>query len=163
MMSRGSSQEIKSGARVSQLFLPLGPDQSHAIKLQMCYVKGGMRYPVLALLLLLFVQWGCAIVSEETPYVEKSFAMEADETRTVAVQVDGGDTLEGFFSVSGEDVLLDFWIQGPNRELAYDKKTVEGTISFQMVAQYPGTYTMYFDTRKSRAQSTLQIDLSYRS
>ena len=122
-----------------------------------------MRYSVLLLLLLVPALAGCDIVSQETPYTEKSFTMEADEIHTMAVQMDGGHTLEGFFSVSGEDVLVDFWIEGPNGELAYGKNTVEGMLSFEMVAQYQGVYTMYFDTRKSRAQSSLQIDLSYRS
>jgi hypothetical protein len=123
-----------------------------------------MRYSVLLLLLLLVPALaGCDIVSEETPYTQKSFTMEADEIHTMAVQMDGGHTLEGFFSVSGEDVLVDFWIEGPNGELAYGKNTVEGMLSFEMVAQYSGAYTMYFDTRKSWAQSPLRIDLSYRS
>jgi hypothetical protein len=122
-----------------------------------------MRYSVLLILLLVPVLAGCDIVSEETPYTEKSFTMEADEVHTMAVQIDDGHTLEGFFSISGEDVLVDFWIQGPNRELAYGKETVEGMLSFEMVAQYQGAYTMCFDTCKSRAQSPLQIDLSYRS
>ena len=122
-----------------------------------------MRYSVLLILLLVSVLAGCDIVSQETPYTEKSFSMEAGEVHTMAVQMDDGRTLEGFFSISGEDILVDFWIEGPNRELAYGKKTVEGMLSFEMVAQYQGTYTMYFDARKSRAQSPLQIDLSYRS
>ena len=123
-----------------------------------------MRYiGLLFLLLLVPALVSCDLVSEETPYTEKSFAVAADTTHTVTVQMERGHTLEGSFSISGEDDTTDFRIEGPNHELAYGEERAQGALSFEMKAQYSGAYTLYFDRKIYHYPSPLQIDLQYRS
>ena len=60
-----------------------------------------MRYiGLLFLLLLVPALVSCDLVSEETPYTEESFAVAADATHTVTVQMERRHTLEGAASAS---------------------------------------------------------------
>lgn len=91
---------------------------------------------------------------------QSQFTVEAGQKHTLAVALREGHSVSGTFSVSGSQNYIDFYIKGPNGELAYGVVRVQGGQSFEMEADKDGTYAMTFDNAFSFG-SPRQISLSY--
>lgn len=91
---------------------------------------------------------------------QTQFAVEAGQKYTVAVTLREGHSVSGTVSVSGAQNYIDFYIKGPNGELAYGVVRVQGGQSFEMEADKDGTYAMTFDNAFSFGSSR-QVTLSY--
>lgn len=119
------------------------------------------RLAFLLILVLALLPVGCEAISPPSSYTEASFAVEPGQKHTVAVQLREGHTVEGSFSISGADNFIDFYIKGPNGELAYGVVRAVGAQSFETTAETEGAYTLYFDNSISWGRSR-QISLRYR-
>lgn len=93
-------------------------------------------------------------------YIEKSFSVGPGEKYTVAAELKEGHTLEGSFSISGQENYIDFYVKDPLGGLAYGVVRDQGSHSFTLKAMRPGTHTLYFDNSFSWGTSR-QIALRY--
>ncbi len=92
--------------------------------------------------------------------VQAQFTVAAGQKHTLAVPLREGHSVSGTVSVSGAQNYIDFYIKGPNGELAYGVVRVQGGQNFEMEADKDGTYSMTFDNAFSFG-SPRQISLSY--
>jgi len=81
---------------------------------------------------------------------------------TIAVDLKAGQTVEGYFSISGEENDIDFYITDPSGWLAYGVERVTGGGEFAVEARDSGTHTLWFDNSFSWGKSR-EVTLHYRS
>jgi len=99
--------------------------------------------------------------SSATPYTQIDFTVGVSEKHTVVVDLEAGQTVEGDFSISGQQDYIDFYIKDPSGGLLYDVIRAEGSHKFTAKAKYSGAHTLYFDNSFSFGTSR-QIALRYR-
>lgn len=114
--------------------------------------------PLLALLLILPLTSCLA----PPPYTEASFSVGPSQKHTIAVSLNGGQVVEGYFGVSGSEDYIDFYVKGPQGELAYSPGRVKGSHQFEARAGSSGIYTLYFDNSFSWGTGR-DITLHYRT
>lgn len=105
---------------------------------------------------------GCDVVSVPSSPTETSFTVEPGQKHTIGLQLREGHTVEGNFSISGTENYIDFYIKGPNGELAYGVVRAVGAQSFEIRAETEGTYVLYFDNSISWG-GVRKISLRYRA
>lgn len=96
------------------------------------------------------------------PYTEKDFTIEVSEKHTIAVDLKAGQTVEGDFSISGQEDFIDFYIKDPIGDLLYGVIRAEGSHNFVAEARRSGAHTLYFDNSFSFGSSR-EIALRYRA
>lgn len=96
-----------------------------------------------------------------SPYIEKSFGVGVGEKYSVVAVLNEGQTIEGDFSVSGQQDYLDFYIKDPLGGFIYDVVRAQGSLRFAAEARNSGAHTLYFDNSFSFGASR-QVTLRYR-
>ena len=119
-----------------------------------------MRQAAVILVLLLLLIVSCVLISAP-PYIEKSFTVNAGAQYTIAVDLKAGQTVEGYFSISGEENDIDFYITDSSGGLVYSED-VEGSHEFAVEAKDSGIHTLWFDNSFSWEKSR-EVTLHYRS
>ncbi len=99
--------------------------------------------------------------SSATPYTQIDFTVGVSEKHTVVIDLEAGQTIEGDFSISGQQDYIDFYIKDPSDDLLYDDVRAVGSHEFTAKAKYSGAHTLYFDNSFSFGTSR-QIALRYR-
>ncbi len=107
------------------------------------------RLVLLLLQLLLCSLVACEALPAARYYTEVHFTVPPNQKHTVAQELHAGQVVRGTFTVSGADNAVEFYIEGPGGELAYEKIRAVGTVRFEMKAEAAGTYTLYFDNSSS--------------
>jgi hypothetical protein len=105
---------------------------------------------------------GISIPTGGQAFAETSFTVEPGERHTVAVPLEAGRRVEGSFSVSGAEDTIDFYVNGPDRELVFGVIRAVGGESFEVRAKTAGTHTLVFDNSISFGLPR-QIALRYRT
>ena len=95
-------------------------------------------------------------------YTERDFTVGVGEKYTVVAELRAGQTIEGDFSISGQEDYIDFYIKDPFGDLLYGVIRAEGSHKFTAKAKYSGAHTLYFDNSFSFGTSR-QISLRYRT
>lgn len=126
-------------------------------------IIGGVAFAIgfFLLLVLSLLAASCLPGISAPPYTEKSFTVGVGEKHTISAQVKEGQTIEGDFSVSGQQDYIDFYIKDPFGGLTYGVIRAEGSHRFTAEARESGTHTLYFDNSFSFGASR-QVALRYR-
>ncbi len=119
-------------------------------------------YLWLTLLFLTFGFVGCDFVpgGSAPAATETQFTVAAGQKYTVAVQLREGRSVEGSFSISGQENYIDFYVKAPNGMLAYGVVRAVNAQSFEAEADQDGAYALTFDNSISFG-SPRQISLRY--
>lgn len=96
-----------------------------------------------------------------SPYTEKTFVVGEGEKYSVVAVLKEGQTVEGDFSVSGEQDYLDFYIKDPTGDLIYGVVRAQGSLRFTAEARNSGAHSLYFDNSFSFGAKR-QVTLHYR-
>jgi hypothetical protein len=104
---------------------------------------------------------GNPILGGDAPLSESSFVVLPGEKHTVTVSMRAGETLDGTVNVGGQGDSIDFYVHGPERDLAFGVVRVVGGSSFTLRATKGGAHTMYFDNSISFGESK-QVTVRYR-
>jgi len=116
---------------------------------------------VISLLMFLLLAASCLPEISGSPYTEKDFTVGVGEKYTIVAELKVGQTIEGDFSVSGQEDYIDFYIKDPFGGLTYGVIRAEGSHRFTAKANYSGAHTLYFDNSFSFGTSR-QVALRYR-
>lgn len=113
-----------------------------------------------AIFILLIILTSCALMPVETQTQEASFTVASSAKHTIPIEVRSGQSIEGYFSVTGRENYIDFYIKDPAGGLAYGVVRAQGSHSFQAQAKITGLHTLYFDNSISFGSSR-EISVHY--
>lgn len=115
---------------------------------------------IVVIILVSLLSASCLPEISAPPYTERDFTVGVGEKYTLAAEVRAGQTIEGDFSVSGQEDYIDFYIKDPSGDLLYGVIRADGSHKFTAKAKYSGVHTLYFDNSFSFGTSR-QIALRY--
>jgi hypothetical protein len=69
----------------------------------------------------------------------------AGGTRTMTVDLQGGQTVSGLFNITGSGHQVKFWVRDPTGAIILDSGTVISPVNFEFTAGKGGTYVLNFD------------------
>lgn len=102
----------------------------------------------------------CSLTPVESTPQEASFTVASSAKHTISIEARSGQSIEGYFSVTGNENYIDFYIKDPDGGLTYGVVRAQGSHSFQAQAETTGVYTLYFDNSISFGSSR-DISLRY--
>lgn len=124
-------------------------------------VKKMCQAGVVCVIGLLLVATSCVPEIGVTTYTEKSFTVGVGEKYNIAVELRAGQTVEGDFSISGQEDYIDFYIKDAYGGLTYGVVRAVGSHRFVAKASYSGSHTLCFDNSFSFGTGR-QVSVRYR-
>jgi len=82
-------------------------------------------------------------LANATDYWDTS--IPAGDTRTMTIDLQGGQKVSGSFNITGLGHQVKFWIRDPTGAIILDSGTVISPMNFEFTAGKGGTYVLNFD------------------